>query len=236
MPTEGSGAGARTRVPTLASSTERSMFHPRSALTNPRAVTPSHLVTMAFHESLDVAERDALLDMVRWLHAIVPAGSVTETQLYRAASLVADMRVTQVVNVKKGIHLRFPKAVLEGSSPALRTRRGIRKRIKRIPSKVRRRRRSGATRRTRKVVWTRRSSSPRSRRRRLAWRRRSPPLAEDIDEIAQLLANAELATAAMEQEEISEMRRSRDRTREGADTVNDENDDEHEKRLRRGAG
>ena len=25
----------------------------------------------AFHESLDVAERDALLDMVRWLHAIV---------------------------------------------------------------------------------------------------------------------------------------------------------------------
>ena len=62
----------------------------------------SHLVTMAFHESLDVAERDALLDMVRWLHAIVQstAGSVTETQLYRAASLVADMRVTQVVNVK----------------------------------------------------------------------------------------------------------------------------------------
>ena len=60
---------------------------------------------------------------------------MTRTQLYRAASLVADMRVTQVVNVKKGafilisvwanrglttwflltgIHLRFPKAVLEG--------------------------------------------------------------------------------------------------------------------------
>ena len=80
------------------------MFHPRAALTTPRAVTSSHLVTMAFHESLDVAERDALLDMVRWLHAIVqPAGGgVTRTQLYRAASLVADMRVTQVVNVKKG--------------------------------------------------------------------------------------------------------------------------------------
>lgn len=27
---------------------------------------------------------------------------------------VADMRVTQVVNVKKGIHLKFPKAVVEG--------------------------------------------------------------------------------------------------------------------------
>ena len=36
------------------------------------------------------------------------------TDLYRTASLVADMRVTQVVNVKKGIHLKFPKAVVEG--------------------------------------------------------------------------------------------------------------------------
>ena len=112
----GAERGADEGSSTLASSTERSMFHPRAALTTPRAVTSSHLVTMAFHESLDVAERDALLDMVRWLHAIVqPAGGgVTRTQLYRAASLVADMRVTQVVNVKKGIHLRFPKAVLEG--------------------------------------------------------------------------------------------------------------------------
>ena len=134
----GAEGGADEGSSTLASSTERSMFHPRAPLTNPRAVTPDgYLVTMAFHESLDVAERDALLDMVRWLHAIVqPAGGgVTRTQLYRAASLVADMRVTQVVNVKKGafilisvwanrglttwflltgIHLRFPKAVLEG--------------------------------------------------------------------------------------------------------------------------
>lgn len=101
----GAEGGAEEGSSTLASSTERSMFHPRAPLTNPRAVTPDgYLVTMAFHESLDVAERDALLDMVRWLHAIVqPAGGgVTQTQLYRAASLVADMRVTQVVNVKKG--------------------------------------------------------------------------------------------------------------------------------------
>ena len=53
----------------------------------------------------------------RWLHAIVPAGSVTETELYRAASLVADMRVTQVVNVKKGI-----PAVSEGGVGRVRLR------------------------------------------------------------------------------------------------------------------
>ena len=49
--------------------------------------------------------------IIRWLHELT---GVKTTDLYRTASLVADMRVTQVVNVKKGIHLKFPKAVAEG--------------------------------------------------------------------------------------------------------------------------
>ena len=49
--------------------------------------------------------------IIRWLHELT---GVKTTDLYRTASLVADMRVTQVVNVKKGIHLKFPKAVVEG--------------------------------------------------------------------------------------------------------------------------
>ena len=233
----GAERGADEGSSTLASSTERSMFHPRSALTTPRATTRSHLVTMAFHESLDVAERDALLDMVRWLHAIVQsaAGSVTETQLYRAASLVADMRVTQVVNVKKGIHLRFPKAVLEGFV-------------------------AGTSYETR---YPNRSNNPNEAEdeavgceglgfgsegldaekllaeidaEKARVEKEIASVGAEIDEIARLLATAELGlTAAMEQEENSEMRRSRDRTREGADGDGADssggakvNDDEHE--------
>ena len=44
-------------------SVERSLF--ASHLANPRAETETHYVSMAFHESLDVAEKEALLDMIR---------------------------------------------------------------------------------------------------------------------------------------------------------------------------
>ena len=47
----------------LADSLERSLF--ASHLANPRAETDTHYVSMAFHESLDVAEKEALLDMIR---------------------------------------------------------------------------------------------------------------------------------------------------------------------------
>ena len=47
----------------LLDSVERSLF--ASHLANPRAETKTHYVSMAFHESLDVAEKEALLDMIR---------------------------------------------------------------------------------------------------------------------------------------------------------------------------
>jgi hypothetical protein len=47
----------------LVDSVERSLF--ASHLANPRAETDTHYVSMAFHESLDVAEKEALLDMIR---------------------------------------------------------------------------------------------------------------------------------------------------------------------------
>ena len=47
----------------LLDSVERSLF--ASHLANPRAETDTHYVSMAFHESLDVAEKEALLDMIR---------------------------------------------------------------------------------------------------------------------------------------------------------------------------
>ena len=47
-------------------SVERSLF--ASHLANPRAETDTHYVSMAFHESLDVAEKEALLDMIRYVY------------------------------------------------------------------------------------------------------------------------------------------------------------------------
>eukprot|EP00854_Cymbomonas_tetramitiformis_P013386 gene13386-15813_t len=75
-----------------------------------RAEIPTHFMTMAFHEDLDVAEVLALEDMLSWMQLV---SGLEKEQLYRLCSLAADMHVTQVVNQQKGIHFMLPKAALE---------------------------------------------------------------------------------------------------------------------------
>jgi acetamidase/formamidase len=77
----------------------------------PVAVTPTHLMTMAFHEDLDGAARLAMRSMVRLLqdyHAL------SFHDAYRLCSIAADMRVTQFVNGNRGIHVMLPRAPLAG--------------------------------------------------------------------------------------------------------------------------
>ena len=87
-----------------------------ASLTLPRAETATHYVTMAFHEDLDAAEEAALLDMIAWMRRVTGVGRV---ELYRTASLVGDMAVTQTVNGKKGVHLMMPKSVMDGLARAV---------------------------------------------------------------------------------------------------------------------
>ncbi len=68
----------------LVDSVERSLF--ASHLVNPRAETDTHYVSMAFHESLDVAEKEALLDMIRYvyftLYFIIRTGNSSENETH----------------------------------------------------------------------------------------------------------------------------------------------------------
>ncbi len=75
----------------------------------PFAETPSHLIAMAFNEDLDLAVESALRQMIRRL---CNETGLPEEAAYRLCSLVGDLRVTQVVNVKKGIHIMFPRAIV----------------------------------------------------------------------------------------------------------------------------
>jgi hypothetical protein len=61
------------------------------------------------------------VDMLEWMAELTGAD---RTSLYRTASLVADMRVTQVVNGRKGVHLTMPKSVAHETRA--RTRRARR--------------------------------------------------------------------------------------------------------------
>ncbi len=79
------------------------------SLAAPRAETDSHLISMGMHEDLDEAARLALGDMIDWL---VASFGMAEADAYSLCSIAGDLRVTQVVDVNKGVHCMLPKAVL----------------------------------------------------------------------------------------------------------------------------
>jgi len=72
----------------------------------PLAETPTHMITMAFDPDLDDCVVIALRQMI---DLIVRRAGITREQAYTLCSLAADLRVTQVVNVNKGIHVMLDK-------------------------------------------------------------------------------------------------------------------------------
>ncbi|CAN0016229.1 unnamed protein product [Phaeothamnion confervicola] len=75
----------------------------------PIAETPTHVMTMAFDPDLDDAVVIALRDM---LSLIVARTTLTREEAYALCSMAADLRVTQVVNQSKGIHVMLDKNYL----------------------------------------------------------------------------------------------------------------------------
>ena len=75
----------------------------------PFGVTPDCLMTMGFDESLDNAGPIAMRKMIELLGTHY---GLAFHDAYRLCSLAADMRVTQVVNGNRGIHVMFPRSIL----------------------------------------------------------------------------------------------------------------------------
>ncbi|MBI1940658.1 MAG: acetamidase/formamidase family protein, partial [Acidobacteria bacterium] len=74
----------------------------------PRAETSTHYMTMGFHENLEEAAKIATLEMLDYL--------VKEKQLDRSSAYIlmsdaVDLRITQLVDGKKGVHAVLPKAI-----------------------------------------------------------------------------------------------------------------------------
>lgn len=76
----------------------------------PAAETPSHLITMGMDPDLDSAAKDALRRMVE---RVMQETGLTRNRAFMLMSLLADVRVTQLVNEHKGIHVMMPKAALQ---------------------------------------------------------------------------------------------------------------------------
>lgn len=76
------------------------------ALDWPMAETPSHVMTMAFDPDLDNCVVIALRQMI---DLIADRTGLSKAEAYALCSLAADLRVTQVVNGNKGIHVMLDK-------------------------------------------------------------------------------------------------------------------------------
>ncbi len=76
----------------------------------PRAETATHWITMGFDEDLTEAMKIATREAVSFLadQKMVP---MTRDEAYALASIVADCRVTQMVDIRKGVHCMIPKSI-----------------------------------------------------------------------------------------------------------------------------
>ncbi|HZP77032.1 MAG TPA: acetamidase/formamidase family protein [Pseudolabrys sp.] len=106
---QGHGEVCLTAIETSLSGTFRISIEKNAKLDGPWAETPTHIITLAFNEDLDDAAKNALRAMIKH---IVASTKLTREEAYALCSLTADLHVTQLVNVHKGIHVMLPRWAL----------------------------------------------------------------------------------------------------------------------------
>ena len=106
---QGDGEVCVTAIETALAGRFRLTVRDDMQLALPRAETADSLITMAFDEDLDAAAREALRQMIA---LIVERTNLARAQAYALCSLAADLRVTQMVNGNKGVHVVLPRSAL----------------------------------------------------------------------------------------------------------------------------
>lgn len=85
------------------------VLHEDMHLKYPRANTPSGWITFGFHEDLNKATIIALDEMINLIQHQFKVNKAEATAL---ASVVVDLRITQIVNKSKGVHAVLPHGVI----------------------------------------------------------------------------------------------------------------------------
>lgn len=106
---QGDGEVCLTALETCLRGTFQLVLHRRMGLTFPRAITPTHYITMGLDPDLDDAARQALRDMLAWLTALK---GWTRSEAYVFCSLACDLHVTQLVDGNKGVHAMVSRELL----------------------------------------------------------------------------------------------------------------------------
>jgi len=83
-------------------------------LTWPRIETPTHYIQVGFDEDLNKAFNNALAETIDFL---VTNKGLTRYEAYSLAAVAGDCRVSQVVDVRKGVHCMVAKSLFTGPKP-----------------------------------------------------------------------------------------------------------------------
>ena len=107
---QGDGEGCLTALETCLKGTFELVVRKDIKLAMPRAITPTHYITIGLDQDLDNAAKQALRDMIAWL---VQMEGWTPSEAYVFCSLACDLHVTQTVDGNKGIHAMVSRKLIE---------------------------------------------------------------------------------------------------------------------------
>jgi len=90
----------------------RVLLHKQVGWRWPFVETETHWIALGMDKDLNVAHRIALLNAIDFL---AKRAGLTRLDAYALCSLAASFRVTQVVDVNKGVHAMIPKSIFRAS-------------------------------------------------------------------------------------------------------------------------
>lgn len=108
---QGDGEVDGTAIETCLSGTFELHLRRDMTILMPRAETAEHYITHGIDPVLDNAARQALREMIA---LIQEKSNLSKEEAYALCSIAADLHVSQIVNVHKGVHVMLKKSALHG--------------------------------------------------------------------------------------------------------------------------
>ncbi len=88
---------------------------PKGLVQEPFASTPTHWIAMGFHTDMLESTKMAVRNAIKFLNKRY---GMDELDCYAFCRMAVDLRVTQVVDLAKGIHTMIPKSYFVGDNYA----------------------------------------------------------------------------------------------------------------------
>ena len=107
---QGNGEVDITALETSLTGTLQFIVHKGAKIKWPRAETPTHYISMGFHEDLNEATKMAVREMIDFL---VNEKHLSRDDAYMLTSVAGDVDITELVDGNKGVHVMMPKSVFK---------------------------------------------------------------------------------------------------------------------------